>query len=305
MSLIVTLQRRSTGSTRPAALGTTHVRFNLPDKDVFVIDATATTPALFPGAAGAFRGVGTDALQHDRQPPEREGLRHQHRGAERGAVRGHRRRSPDHRARSRCVDNRITVLDANGVHPRHLNKHINYDTCCAPIPNAENALSVSQPLAWRSAPTAQTLVRRRARHDKVVIYDTTELEQDTFVPSAARPDPRQRRRPDRARPRRAARPPVRADALRQRHLDHQHRTKQEIAHLDDAQSRAGQRRRRAALPLRRSAHVQPRRLVVRSCHVFGDKDELRGTSATRRRRDGPPDRSEVVCFAGAVPTSIR
>ena len=27
--------------------------------------------------------------------------------------------------------------------PRHLNKHIDYDTCCAPIPNPENAKSVA------------------------------------------------------------------------------------------------------------------------------------------------------------------
>ena len=35
--------------------------------------------------------------------------------------------------------------EPGGVTPRHLNKHIDYSKCCAPIPNQENATSVAFP----------------------------------------------------------------------------------------------------------------------------------------------------------------
>jgi YVTN family beta-propeller protein len=41
------------------------VRFNLPDKDVFVIDAAANPPAPVSGAGGAFAGVGTVLFNND------------------------------------------------------------------------------------------------------------------------------------------------------------------------------------------------------------------------------------------------
>ena len=40
---------------------------------------------------------------------------------------------------------RISVLGPAGVVTRHLNKHIDYSTCCAPVPNAENRLSLALP----------------------------------------------------------------------------------------------------------------------------------------------------------------
>ncbi len=152
-----------------------HIRFNLPDKDVFVINASAPTPALFPGAAGAFRGVGTVLFNMIVNPQNgkvyvtnteaRNAVRFEGTGEfATTTVRGH------------AVDNRITVLDANGVHPRLLNKHINYDTCCAPIPNPENALSVSQPLDMAISADGQTLYTAVLGNDKVVLYDTHQLE---------------------------------------------------------------------------------------------------------------------------------
>ena len=73
----------------------------------------ANPPAQLAGAGGVFTGRRHDPLQHGRQPGEREGLRLQHRGAQRRAlrgprhlrrrtaVRGHLAREPDHRARAR------------------------------------------------------------------------------------------------------------------------------------------------------------------------------------------------------------
>jgi hypothetical protein len=35
---------------------------------------------------------------------------------------------------------------SSGVTPVHLNKHIDYSSCCAPIPNAENSKSLAFPM---------------------------------------------------------------------------------------------------------------------------------------------------------------
>ena len=48
-----------------------------------------------------------------------------------------------HTVRGHHNENRITVLDPAAARPRHLNKHIDFSTCCAPVPNPENALSVA------------------------------------------------------------------------------------------------------------------------------------------------------------------
>src|SRR5262249_21910286 len=119
------------------------VRFSLPDKDVFILDAMADPPAEVPGPIGPYTGVGTvlfnmivnpvrgkvyvantDANNINRfEGPgvfalEQTGL---------PSVRGH------------LAESHITVLDGGHVYSRHLNKHIDYSHCCAPIPNAENA----------------------------------------------------------------------------------------------------------------------------------------------------------------------
>ena len=159
------------------------IRFNLPDKDVFVIDANAGTPALLPGGAGFFASVGTTLFNMIVNPQNgkiyvtnteaRNHVRFEGLGnfAE-TTVRGH------------IVDNRITVLDGAGVHPRDLNKHIDYDDCCGPTPNDESALSMSQPLGMAITPDGTTLYTAVLGNDKVVIHDTQELEADSFYPDA-------------------------------------------------------------------------------------------------------------------------
>lgn len=159
------------------------IRFNLPDKDVFVIDANAGTPALLSGGAGFFASVGTTLFNMIVNPQNgkiyvtnteaRNHVRFEgHGNFAETTVRGH------------IVDNRITVLDAAGVHPRDLNKHIDYDDCCGPTPNDESALSMSQPLGMAITPDGTTLYTAVLGNDKVVIHDTQELEADSFYPDA-------------------------------------------------------------------------------------------------------------------------
>ncbi|HWN68221.1 MAG TPA: hypothetical protein VNM90_11335, partial [Haliangium sp.] len=160
------------------------VKFNLPDKDVFAIDAMANPPAQVPGQAGYFAGVGTvlynmavnpvsgkiyvsntDALNH---------VRFEGPGIVGGTtVRGH------------VHENRITVLDGASVLPRHLNKHVDFDSCCAPLPNSENDRSLALPQSMAVSSDGSTLYVAAMGSRKIGVFDTAELENDTFVPGAA------------------------------------------------------------------------------------------------------------------------
>jgi len=160
------------------------IKFNLPDKDVFVIDANAASPALLPGNSGYFSGVGTTLFNMIVNPvngkiyvTNTEARNHvRFEGPATFAnttVQGH------------AVDNRITVLDGSGAHPRLLNKHIDYEHSPHVLPNSENALSVSQPLGMAISGNGQTLYTAVLGNDKVVVYDTQQLENDSFYPNAA------------------------------------------------------------------------------------------------------------------------
>ncbi|MFO7566761.1 MAG: hypothetical protein R6X02_29230 [Enhygromyxa sp.] len=157
------------------------IKFNLPNKDVFVIDADAPTPALLPDEAGYFTNVGTTLFNMIVNPvsgavyvTNTEALNHVrfegHGNFAGSTVRGH------------MVDNRITILDEDGVHPRLLNKHINRDECCAPVPNDESVLSVSQPLDMAITSDGEVLYTAVLGNDKIAVYYTAELEDDTFYP---------------------------------------------------------------------------------------------------------------------------
>jgi DNA-binding beta-propeller fold protein YncE len=160
------------------------VRFSLPDKDVFVIDATANPPAQLSGAAGFYSGVGTILFNMAVNPVNgkvyvsnteaRNDLRFEGPGTFAGSsLRGH------------LHESRITVLSSAGAAPRHLNKHINYGACCAPIPNAESEKSLAQPLGMTVTSDGATLYVAAFGSSKIGVYSTAALENDTFVPSTA------------------------------------------------------------------------------------------------------------------------
>ena len=162
------------------------VKFNLPDKDVFVIDAMAAIPKPIPGLRGFFSGVGTVLSNMIVNPANdkiyvtnteaRNHVRFSGPGIFAGTtVTGH------------FAENRITVLDpaAHTVAPRHLNPHIDFGTCCAEIPNPENALSLALPQGMAITADGNTLYVAAMGSDKIAVLDTQELEQNTFWPDAA------------------------------------------------------------------------------------------------------------------------
>jgi DNA-binding beta-propeller fold protein YncE len=160
------------------------VRFSLPDKDVFVLDATANPPAQIAGSAGFYTGVGTILFNMVVNPVNgkvyvsntqaRNDLRFEGPGIFAGSsLRGH------------LHESRISVLSPAGVAPRHLNKHIDYGSCCAPVPNPEGEKSLAQPLGMAVTKNGSKLYVAAFGSSKIGVYDTAALENDTFVPSAA------------------------------------------------------------------------------------------------------------------------
>ena len=160
------------------------VKLSLPDKDVFTIDAMASPPSQLAGAAGFHTGVGTVLYNMAVNPVSgkvyvsnteaRNQVRFSGAGDFAGTtVRGH------------AHENRITVLDGAQVHPRHLDKHVDFDACCAPTPNAENDRSLALPLEMVVSSDGATLYVAAFGSGKVGVFATAALEDDSFVPDAA------------------------------------------------------------------------------------------------------------------------
>jgi len=162
------------------------VKFNLPDKDVFVIDANANPPAQLPGSAGFYTGVGTILFNMVTNPvtgtvyvsnfESRNEIRFEGPGifaAQYGGstVQGH------------LAESRITVLSGSNVLPRHLNKHIDYSQ--RPAPPGVKDHSLATPLDMAITADGQTLYVAAFGSSKVGVFQTSELENDSFTPNAA------------------------------------------------------------------------------------------------------------------------
>ncbi|HEX4965379.1 MAG TPA: hypothetical protein VF173_31505 [Thermoanaerobaculia bacterium] len=162
-----------------------YVRFSLPDKDVFVLDAMANPPRQLAGASGFFQGVGTILYTMAVNPVNGKvyvantDANNLDRFEGPGTFAGHSLRGHLH-------ESRITVLSpGGGVASRHLNKHIDYSHCCAPIPNDENERSLAFPQGMAVTGNGATLYVAALGSGKVGIFSTSQLEKNTFVPSSA------------------------------------------------------------------------------------------------------------------------
>lgn len=157
------------------------VKLSLPDQDVFAIDANATPPHQITGAGGVYSGVGTILFNMAVNPVSGKvyvsntDARNEQRFEGPGIFTGHSLRGHVH-------ESRITVLDGGTVTPRHLNKHIDHDTCCAPVPNAESEASLAQPQEMIVTSDGASLYVAAFGSSKIGVYDTAALENDTFVP---------------------------------------------------------------------------------------------------------------------------
>jgi YVTN family beta-propeller protein len=157
------------------------IKFTLPDKDVFKIDANATPPVQVSGAGGFFTGVGTILFNMAVNPVSgkvyvtngdaHNEVRFEGPGGGGSTVRGH------------LDEYRITVLDGASVLPRHLNKHIVYST--VPSPSGTAAKSLATPLGMALTADGATLYVAAFGSSKIGVFATSTLEDDTFVPDTA------------------------------------------------------------------------------------------------------------------------
>lgn len=160
------------------------VKYSLPDKDVFVLDANANPPAQLAGAAGFYAGVGTVLFNMIVNPANGKvyvsntDANNFDRFEGPGTFTGHSLRGHLH-------ESRISVLSSAGVAARHLNKHIDYSTCCAATPNSENARSLAQPVDMAISQNGSTLYVAAFGSSKIGVFQTSQLDNDTFVPDTA------------------------------------------------------------------------------------------------------------------------
>jgi YVTN family beta-propeller protein len=158
------------------------VKFTLPDLDVFKIDATANPPVQIGTDAAQYAHVGTILFNMVANPinnkvyvtntEARNEVRFEGPGITGGStVRGH------------LHEARVTVLDGSSVLPRHLNKHINYSIVPSPAGVADESLATPVGLAVSADGT--TLYVAGFGSQKIGVYDTAQLENDTFDPSTS------------------------------------------------------------------------------------------------------------------------
>ena len=161
------------------------LRFNLPDKDVFAINANASSPAPVLGDAGYFTGVGTVLFNMAVNPVS--GKIYVSNTDANNATRfeGAGMHAPRQTVRGELAKSRITVLSPGQVSAHHLNKHIDYTQCCAMLPNDENQKSLAFPQGMAITGDGQTLYVAAFGSSKVGIFNTAALEDDSFQPDIA------------------------------------------------------------------------------------------------------------------------
>ena len=155
------------------------VLFNLPDKDVFVVDAAATPPV----ETTSFSGVGTVLFNMVTHP--QNGKVYVSNTDARNEVRfeGTRTTTTHTTVNGHLHEARITVLDGSNVLPRHINKHIDYSVVPSPAGVRDNSLGI--PMGMAISADGNTLYLAAFGSSKIGVFDTTELENDTFIPDAS------------------------------------------------------------------------------------------------------------------------
>ena len=156
------------------------VSFDLPDRDVFEIDATVSPPQLL----RSFRGVGTSLFNVAVRPGSNDLLvtnteaRNPMRFAGRG-LRGHAT------LRGHLVDHRISVLGADGsVRPVDLNPHLDFSS--AGDDGAERALTLAQPMAMAFTPAGDQLLLTAYGSSKLAVIGIDSLVDGSYQPEALR-----------------------------------------------------------------------------------------------------------------------
>ena len=171
------------------------VKFDLPDRDVFAIDANASPPVAIDGSetcangAGCWARVGTsifnmvvhptsgrifvsntEAQNHVRFEGPGVHAAGEKPGGEAASVRGN------------LAQSRITILDGASVTPRHLNSHLDYSV--QPAPTSDRDKSLAMPLGMDFSPDGNTLYVAAFGSGKIGVIDVGDLESGAFDPDS-------------------------------------------------------------------------------------------------------------------------
>lgn len=163
------------------------VRFDLPDLDVFAIAATANPPvetAAYPQVGTLLFNMATNPASGKLYVSNTEASNHVRFEGEGTRAAAFKPLGEPRSVRGRFSQARITVIDGSTVAPRHLNKHLDYDA--SPQPPSAKQKSLATPLGLAVSADGSTLYVAAFGSAKIGVYDTAELEADTFVPDSSR-----------------------------------------------------------------------------------------------------------------------
>ncbi len=149
------------------------IRFNLPDLDVFTIDAdTLDAVESYPHVGTVLFNMAVNPVDGTVYVANTDSLnevRFEGPGGGGSTVQGH------------LAEARITLIDGNVVASRHLNKHIDYSITPAPAGTREHSLAT--PLDMVISSDGSTLYVAAFGSGKIGVFDTAELADDTFDPT--------------------------------------------------------------------------------------------------------------------------
>jgi YVTN family beta-propeller protein len=157
-----------------------NIKLNLPDYDVFTIDATTAVPTV--DKSKTVSGVGTTLFNMAVNPVN--GKVYVSNQEARNVVRFEGPGSRSTTVNGNFVEARITVIDGTTPQPRRLNKHVtSYGKGLGTA--AEKAAAVATPLEMAISPDGNSLYMASMGTNKLVRYNTAQLENDSFNPTAA------------------------------------------------------------------------------------------------------------------------
>jgi len=159
------------------------VKFTLPDEDIFIIDAVATTPML----STSVSGVGTTLFNMAVSPADGRlyvsntesfnEVRFEGAGVRGTTVRG------------RIAESRVTVVNpsSGSLVPVHLNSHVNFTLVQgASVASAEKARTLAQPMGLVFSPQGDTIYLAAFGSSKIAVLQTSSITPTAFVPDSAR-----------------------------------------------------------------------------------------------------------------------
>ena len=156
------------------------MRFNLPDKDVFAVDANALSEkAIFAHVGTTLFNMATNPVTGKLYVTNTEAnnlTRFEGPGKHGGST-----------VQGKIALSRITVVGNGQVLPRHLNKHIDYSKLVNDpgFDTTAKQHSLANPMEMAVSRDGRTLFVAANGSSRIGVFDTTELEGDTFNPRTA------------------------------------------------------------------------------------------------------------------------